>query len=363
MTPGLELSGVAHSYPGPGPVLQDLDLAVPVGGCVALLGPSGSGKSTVLRLVAGLEAPVGGRILIAGRDVARVPPQRRRAALVFQQPRLFPHLDVLDNVAFAPTVAGVRRRAARELAGRYLGLVGTEHLAGRRPGTLSGGQQQRVALARALASEPDVLLLDEPFSALDPSLRTEMHELLVQLRSVVEPTILLVTHDRHEAAVLADTVAILRQGRIVQHDLPEVLHARPVDLEAHRFLGGLNAVTGQVEAGVHVSSLGRLEVGAGVPEGPGTLVLRQESLSLCAAEASPTVTGSVVGVRTTGARAEVRVEVGGVVLVVETADRLRPGDVTGVVVPRAARHVVASGRPAPEQVERGVARQPAGEGV
>ncbi len=363
MTPGLELSRITHSYPGPGPVLEDLDLAVPTGGCVALLGPSGSGKSTVLRLVAGLEAPVGGRILIAGRDVARVPPQRRRAALVFQQPRLFPHLDVLDNVAFAPTVAGARRRHARESAGRYLELVGMRHVSGRRPGTLSGGQQQRVALARALASEPDVLLLDEPFSALDPSLRTEMHELLVQLRSVVEPTILLVTHDRHEASVLADTVAILRRGRIVQHDLPEVLHARPVDLEAHRFLGGLNAVPGQVEGGVHVSPLGRLDVDAQVPDGPATLVMRQESLSLGASGASCTVTGSVVGVRTTGARAQVRVDVGGVVLVVETADRLRPGDATGVVVPRAARHVVASEPPAPQPVRAPSARQPAGGGV
>ena len=165
---------MSHAYPRHQPVVDGLDLSVPAGGCVALLGESGSGKSTVLRLVAGLEPLRAGAVVVAGRDVSQVPAERRRTALVFQRPRLFPHLDVRDNVAFALVVAGASRRSARERAEAYLDLVGTGHLARRRPSTLSGGQEQRVALARALAAEPDVLLLDEPFSALDPRLRAEM---------------------------------------------------------------------------------------------------------------------------------------------------------------------------------------------
>ena len=178
MTGHLQVQGLRRDFLGAPGVLDGVDLEVPPGGCVALLGPSGGGKTTLLRLVAGLDTPDAGRVVLDGQDLGRVPPERRRTALVFQQPRLFPHLSVRDNVAFPLVVDHTPRRPARTEADRFLHLVGAADLSARRPDSLSGGQQQRVALARALAAGPDVLLLDEPFSALDPAVRVDMHRLL-----------------------------------------------------------------------------------------------------------------------------------------------------------------------------------------
>ncbi len=342
---GLRLAGLTRWFPGAAePTLDRLDLGVPATGCVALLGPSGSGKSTALRLVAGLDTPDDGDVLVAGRSLRGVPTERRRTAMVFQRPRLFPHLDVLDNVAFPLAVAGARARRARTDARRFLDLVGLADLARRRPASLSGGQEQRVALARALAARPDVLLLDEPFSALDPGLRTEMHELVCELRAAVEPTILLVTHDRREAAVLADTVAVLLDGRIAQHDTVSGLYTRPASMAVHRFLGGRNAVPGTVVGREHRSALGvlRLPPGDG-PDGPGTLVVRQEALTLLApGDPSADVVGTVRDVVRTGPRAAVEVEVSGAVVVCEVGphDSPRRGDAAGVRIPLAQRHVL-----------------------
>lgn len=342
----LTIHGLARHFPGaPAPTVDGLDLDVPAGGCVALLGPSGSGKSTVLRLVASLDTPDDGDVRVAGRSLRGVPAEHRRTVLVFQRPRLFPHLDVLDNVAFPLAVAGARRRQARLDAARFLDLVGLADLAGRRPGTLSGGQEQRVALARALAARADVLLLDEPFSALDPSVRAEMHALLIELRAAVEPTLLLVTHDRHEAAVLADTVAVLLDGRIAQHDAVGHLYDQPASLAVHAFLGGRNAVAGHVRGGVHHSALGALALppSGDVTDGPGSLVFRQESVRLVTAlDPAADVVGSVAAVRPEGPRALVDVLADGVPVVAEVGawDAPRVGDAVGVVLPLARRHVV-----------------------
>lgn len=344
MSGGLGLHALTRQFDGAAaPTLRDLDLQVPAGGCVALLGPSGSGKSTVLRLVAGLDTPDSGDVTVDGRSVTALPAERRRTALVFQRPRLFPHLDVRDNVAFPLAVAGARRAAARRDAERFLDLVGATHLARRRTSTLSGGQEQRVALARALAARPDVLLLDEPFSALDPLVRGEMHQLLAELRAAVEPTVLLVTHDRLEAAAVADTVAVLLDGRIAQHDTASALHTRPSSLAVHAFLGGQNAVPGVVQDDVHHSALGALELPGAAVDGPATLLLRQEGLALTRpTDPDATVTGPVVSVQQLGARASVRVELAGQTLVVETPQPVEVGQHVGVVVPVSVRHVVGT---------------------
>ncbi|MBM7808843.1 putative spermidine/putrescine transport system ATP-binding protein [Geodermatophilus bullaregiensis] len=343
MSAELRVAGLRREFGG-AVVLDGVDLTVPAGGCVALLGPSGTGKSTVLRLVAGLDTPDAGRVTAGGRDLTGLAPERRGTAMVGQRPRLFPHLSVLDNVAFPLAVAGRRRRAARAEAAGHLDLVGLGDLAGRRPATLSGGQEQRVALARALAAAPAVLLLDEPFSALDPGVRADMHRLLADLRSAVSPTVLLVTHDRQEAAAVADTVAVLLDGRIAQHDTAEALHTRPASLAVHRFLGGLVEVPGRVEGGAHVSALGRLALPCAPPPGPAVLVVRQEAVGLVAAgDPAADATGTVGRVAPRGARSLVEVATAAGTLAAEAGPGLAPpaGAAVGLVLPVAQRWVVA----------------------
>ncbi len=310
-SPGaLVLSGLTRRYAvGGPPALDALDAAVPAGSCLALLGPSGSGKSTALRLVAGLEPLDGGRVELDGEDLAGVPPERRRMAMLAQRPLLFPHLSVLDNVAFAGTVRGVARRTAHADAREHLAAVGLPGYERRRPGELSGGQQQRVALARALAARPRVLLLDEPTTGLDTTARAEVHELLHRVRS--DLILLLVTHDPAEAATLADRaddrVAVLQLGRLLQHAPVADLYARPASLTVARLLGGRTEVTGTVAGGRHVSPLGALELPGPAPEGAGVLVVRPELVDLVATGAG--IPGEVVEVRVLGARALVTVAV------------------------------------------------------
>jgi len=364
MSGQLTIQGLSRRYPGAAtPTLDGLDLVVPAGRCVALLGPSGAGKSTALHLVAGLDTPDAGDVLIDGVSMRAVPPERRRTVLVFQQPRLFPYLSVLDNIAFPLTVAGARRTAARRDATRFLELVGLGALARRRPASLSGGQAQRVSLARALAARPDVLLLDEPFSALDPSVRAEMHTLVAELRAAVEPTILLVTHDRHEAAVLADTVAVLLDGRIAGHDTIQNLYSHPDTLAVHHFLGGRNTIHGHVRSGVHHSGLGALDLPAPVEDGPGALVIRQEAIALIAPAApAADVVATVHTVTSDGPRALVDVVVAGLTLTADVAawDAPARGDQVGIVLPLTQRHIVAGTRQgAPKATGAPVDRQDA----
>jgi putative spermidine/putrescine transport system ATP-binding protein len=293
------------------PALADVDLEVPAGSSVAILGPSGSGKSTLLRLTAGLEQPTAGSVVLDDVDLAGTAAEHRGMAMVFQRPLLFPHLDVVDNVAFADRVRGVPRRLARLRALQFLDLVQLPGFERRTPRSLSGGQEQRVALARALAAEPRVLLLDEPFSALDTGLREELYELLDELRLRLSPTILLVTHDHREADALGDTVAVLDGGRLLQSGPMRRLYTRPASLAVSRLLGGRNELAGEVRDGWHHSPLGALRVTAPVPDGPGVLVVRQEAVRLTAADDAD-VRGTVVRIRRRGPRALVTVEVGGV---------------------------------------------------
>ncbi|WBB61812.1 ABC transporter ATP-binding protein [Streptomyces sp. WMMC500] len=302
---GLRLSGVTVTHPGPhgrrATVLDGLDLAVADGRLLALLGPSGCGKTTTVQVISGLLPPDHGTVHVDGRDVTRTPPERRGAAVVFQQPMLLPHRTALDNVALPARLRGQRRGAARTAAREELARVGLTELADRYPRQLSGGQAQRVALARALAARPRVLLLDEPFSALDTGLRHDMRDLLTSVQRQLRLTTVLVTHDRSEAAAVADTVALLHGGGVLQHAPAADLHARPASRTVARFLGAPTALPGTVTGTGHFAcALGRLTLPAAVRHrGPGYLVIRPETVTL--SEDPDAVPATVRTVRPDGA--------------------------------------------------------------
>ena len=319
MSATVTVERISKSFSKGHPAVDNLSLHIEGGHCVAVLGPSGSGKSTLLRLVCGLEDQDDGRETVAGRDVTQVVPEKRGMAMVSQRPLLFPHLSVVDNVAFAAVVHGVRRRAARADATRFLTMVQLDGFAARSPHELSGGQAQRVALARALAARPEVLLLDEPFSALDLELRHEMHALLRDIRKVVNSTVILVTHDRDEAASLADTIALVDSGRLLQHGTVQDLYRRPVSLEASRLMGGKNEISGTIVAGVHYSAWGAFPVPGGTrcADGSGTIVVRQESVEILTVGTEGTE-AIVSAVQPVGARQLVTVHAGEATLHAET---------------------------------------------
>lgn len=344
MTATLTLSSITHRHPGAEhPTLVDVDLEARTGEMVAVLGPSGSGKTTLLRVAAGLEEPEAGDVLLEGASVLTVPTERRDLTVMFQKPHLFPHLSVLDNVAFSDRLRGRGRSQSRASARRYLELVHLGDLARRRPQQLSGGQEQRVALARALAANRGVMLLDEPFSALDTSLRASMHQLLGEVRAVLDPTVVMVTHDLDEAG-LADRVAVLVRGRVEQFDPIERLYTAPTSLAVARLVGGFNELPGRVESGAHRSSLGSFPLPAGVgAQGSSLLLVRKERLRLVPLDARPTAIGRVVRTRQSGPHHDVTVELEhstqGAALRVDVqvplGTGLRPGDRTGVQMPPA----------------------------
>jgi spermidine/putrescine transport system ATP-binding protein len=239
----LELVGIHKRFPG-FTAIEELNLTVPAGSFFALLGPSGCGKTTTLRLVAGLEEPSSGSILIGGKDVTSTKPFQRPVNTVFQSYALFPHMTVLENVAF-----GLRRRKVGDpvaKAHEALRLVELDHLASRKPQQLSGGQQQRVALARAVVNRPALLLLDEPLGALDLKLRRQMQLELKNIQTEVGLTFVHVTHDQEEAMTMADTVAVMNKGAIEQMGAPEELYELPKTAFVANFLGQSNLFTGEV---------------------------------------------------------------------------------------------------------------------
>jgi len=217
--------------------LDDVSLEIPSGSLTALLGPSGSGKSTLLRAIAGLEGLDSGVVSIGGVDVTREPPQKRGIGFVFQHYAAFKHMTVRDNVAFGLTIRKRPKAEVRRKVDELLGIVGLAGYAKRYPSQLSGGQRQRMALARALAVEPSVLLLDEPFGALDAKVRAELRSWLRRLHDEVHVTTVLVTHDQEEAMEVADLIAVMNEGRIVQVGAPRDLYERPANDFVMEFLG------------------------------------------------------------------------------------------------------------------------------
>jgi sulfate transport system ATP-binding protein len=243
MTNGIVVRGVNKRY-GDFVALDNVDFDVPTGSLTALLGPSGSGKSTLLRAIAGLDQPDTGTITINGRDVTRVPPRRREIGFVFQHYAAFKHMTVRDNVAFG---LKIRRRPKAEIAEKVnhlLEVVGLSGFQGRYPSQLSGGQRQRMALARALAVDPHVLLLDEPFGALDARVREDLQAWLRRLHDEVHVTTVLVTHDQAEALDVADRIAVLKDGRIEQVGSPSAVYDTPANAFVMSFLGAVSSLNG-----------------------------------------------------------------------------------------------------------------------
>ncbi len=264
-----------------------VDLEVPRGSLTALLGPSGCGKTTVLRLVAGLLDPDEGTIEIDGHPVTgpgvAVAPERRNVGMVFQDYALFPHLDVARNVAYG--LRGLPRKERADRVASALSLVGLETLGERLPAALSGGQQQRVALARALAPEPDLILLDEPFSNLDASLRAAVREEVRAILHAAEQTAVFVTHDQEEALSLADEVAVMDRGRVHQVATPQTLYTAPATRFVAEFVGEADVLPG-TRAGRYLvdTPIGRLPTDRALRAGRVTVVVRPESLELRRAE-------------------------------------------------------------------------------
>ncbi len=295
MTAALELRGVSASYPGV-PVLHEVDLEVPAGSLTAVLGESGCGKTTLLRAVAGFHGVTAGQIRLAGRLVAGwdpngrepdggwvdVPPERRRIGLVPQEGALFGHLSVAANVGFGLSRAARRGDRVQEL----LELVGLGGYGRRMPAELSGGQQQRVALARALAPRPALVLLDEPFNALDAGLRAEVRAQVREALVASGTTAVLVTHDQEEALGTADQVAVLRDGRVVQAGPPRQVYTEPRDIAVGTFLGEAVVVPATCLAGEGAGRvrtvLGDLDVGDPAAQGEGRVLVRPEQLRLSA---------------------------------------------------------------------------------
>lgn len=247
----IRLEGVSKHYGSGGATVRavdDVTLSVASGELFFLLGPSGCGKTTLLRMIAGLIAPAAGRIYFGDRDVTDLPPERRNAPMVFQNYALFPHMSVAGNVEFGPKMRRLPRAHRREAVGRTLHRVRMGQFARRRPNQLSGGQQQRVALARALAADGDCLLLDEPLSNLDARLRMHMRGELRTLVKSTGITAMYVTHDQKEALSMADRVAVMNAGRIVQIGRPQEIYNRPATRFVADFLGEANFIDGQVLA-------------------------------------------------------------------------------------------------------------------
>jgi len=276
----LELVEVTKRY-GATVAVDGITLTIPAGTYCCLLGPSGCGKTSTLRMVAGHEAVTGGTVRLGGHDITALPPARRGSAMMFQSYALFPHLSALDNVAFALKMRGVGRAERHQRARHFLGLVAMEDHAERRPAQLSGGQQQRVALARALITEPQILLLDEPLSALDPFLRVRMRGELRRLQRELGITFVQVTHAQDEAMALADLVVVMNEGRLEQQGAPREVFNRPRTAFVARFIGGHNVIA----------------------TGDGTMAVRTDRLrvSRLAGSNGVAVTATVTGVEYQGA--------------------------------------------------------------
>ncbi|WP_416137517.1 sulfate/molybdate ABC transporter ATP-binding protein [Halomonas sp. HK25] len=292
--------------------LEPVNLDIHDGELIGLLGPSGSGKTTLLRIIAGLENAdpgIGARILFGDRDVTDVHVRDRRIGFVFQHYALFRHMTVFDNVAFGLTVMPRRNRPTvgeiRARVHRLLEMVQLEQLANRYPAQLSGGQQQRVSLARALALRPDVLLLDEPFGALDAKVRQDLRRWLRHLHDELGFTSLFVTHDQEEALELSDRVAVMSNGRIEQIDTPDAVYRAPANRFVFEFLGDVNHLEGEVRDGVLTCGEARLSVD--LPDGPEELLLRPHEVRLAQAPA-PEARLPVTVTAISPVGAEVRVE-------------------------------------------------------
>ncbi|MBI2155705.1 MAG: ABC transporter ATP-binding protein [Candidatus Rokubacteria bacterium] len=333
----LTLDGVTHRF-GPVVAVRDVTLEIKAGELVCLLGPSGCGKTTLLRVIGGFLRQSAGCVLIDGAPVDPLPPNHRRVGIVFQNYALFPHMTVAENVAYGLEARGMPRGRIREQVAAMLGLVRMEAFAERYPRELSGGQQQRVALARALAVEPQILLLDEPFGALDKNLRIDMQIEVKRLQREAGITSILVTHDQEEALSIADRIAVLHRGAVAQFASPTEVYDRPATLFVNTFVGAANLLRGRVADGGAAVALDcgavlPCPVGPELAPGAGVVVtVRPERLGFAAGPARDRLAATVRAVLPLGSLTIHEVELGDgsaiKVMAVRQAGEpaLRPGD-------------------------------------
>ncbi|MFE0789046.1 ABC transporter ATP-binding protein [Streptomyces mutabilis] len=312
-TSGIRFDKVTVAYDG-NVVLDALDLTVEPGEVMALLGPSGSGKTTALRAVAGFVRPASGRVFLGDRDVTDLPPHRRGIGMVVQQYALFPHMRVEDNVAFGLKARKVAKDEIRTRVSEALEMTGMGAYARRYPRELSGGQQQRVAIARALAIRPDVLLLDEPLSALDAQLRSGMLAELARLhRELPDVSILYVTHDQVEALTLADRIAVMDKARLQSCGTPRELYRAPADAFTASFVGNANLLPVTVGAGgvAFADAEIKVDTGSAAPGATATLCVRPHLVGLGEGDGPNRLTGTVGEIQWRGATHRLYVDVDG----------------------------------------------------
>ena len=287
MTYALQLNGIWKSF-GMLTVLKDISLELKKGEFMTMLGPSGSGKSTTLQVIAGFYHPDRGDVQLHGRDISAVSPNRRNIGMVFQDYALFPHMTILDNVAFPLEARGMGRKPRRDKAAELLDIVGLGTYMERFPRQLSGGQRQRVALARALVFNPDIVLLDEPLGALDKKLRTSMQIEILRITREFGATVISVTHDQEEALIMSDRIALFKQGELAQVGTPRELYAEPNSVFTADFLGESNMLAVDLECRADACvlkgngwtyAIGRDRLAQGVENGPATLMLRPEHMA------------------------------------------------------------------------------------
>jgi len=343
MTGAVALDDITFRYPGGKAGIFDLSLEIAPGELVVCIGPSGCGKTTLLKLIAGFLRPARGAVRIAGEDVTQASVRSRELGIVFQAYALFPHMTVWENVAYPLRVRGVERAARRARAEETLETVGLAGFADRLPAELSGGQQQRVALARALSFKPRALLLDEPLSALDAATRVAMRDEVRRIQRRQNIAALLITHDQDEALSLADRIAILREGRLVQAAAPHAIYDRPADGFVAGFVGRANLIPGEVSGAERVETpLGALATAShGRPAGSRVLVLiRPERLEVAQTpDGVNTFAVDVTHDRFFGATRQIDLACRGTPLRIETLSR---GDVRYVRVPPEAVQFLAA---------------------
>jgi len=359
----LELVKLTKRY-GDATAVDAIDLKVPAGTYCCLLGPSGCGKSSTLRMIAGHETVTEGDLILGTTNISDVPPAKRKTSMMFQNYALFPHLSSRDNVAFSLKMRGVGKAERHQRADELLALVQMEAYAERRPNQLSGGQQQRIALARALVTEPSILLLDEPLSALDPFLRIRMRAELKRLQQSLGITFIHVTHSQEEAMALSDLAVVMNEGRIEQSGTAREVFSRPHTPFVARFIGGHNVVDGRVariEGGVLVADLvpaGRASATFATtppPEGaPVAIAVRADQITLAPASAvigdeRNSLSGTISSIQYQGSFVEVRVDAGQSEPILVTvpdgafdAAPLREGEATTLTWPIEDGHLLAT---------------------
>jgi iron(III) transport system ATP-binding protein len=326
---------------GPVVAVREVSFTIEPGSLVTLLGPSGCGKTTTLRLIAGLEMPTSGRILIGGEDVSRLPATERDVSMVFQSYALFPHMTVLENVAYGLVVSGWRKADAQARAEEGLELVGLAGFGRRLPSELSGGQQQRVAVARALVLEPEVLLFDEPLSNLDAKLRRRVREEIRELQQKLGLTSVYVTHDQGEALAVSDHIVVMRNAEIAQAGAPRELYDAPLDLFVADFIGDANLVPAEIAAvdgeiaSVRIGPLVREMPHRGLRPGAAHVALRPEAIELVPERRTDALEGEVIKATYLGSHMEytVRTALGELFVIDPRVDRpLAPGSAVSAVL-------------------------------